>query len=328
MRNAARAAERMATDLKAATPDEWQTVADAATELIATQSKDLESAAWLAEALLRLEGFVGLRDAFNLIQGLVENFWEQLYPAADEDGIESKIAPIAGLNGAGNSGPLEKSMRMVPLVTTAEGSYSLWHYEQALDLVRVTDETRRNRRIADGAVTIEQFTQAVRDVSPQDMAATLEAVEECRAALKAMSDAFDKAAGADSPSVNNIRDLLERVAGSIRHFGAEKIAAAAAIAAAETVAEGGGTDPVTGEVTVARGGTRIDGFADREEALVALTRIATFFRKTEPHSPISYTIDDAVRRARMSLPDLLAELSQDQTHAAYILHSAGIKGGD
>jgi len=324
-RNAARAAERGALDPSAAPPEEWRDVSDAAIELISTQSKDLESAAWLAEALLRLDGYAGLRDAFRLIQGLVESFWDVLYPQADEEGIETKIAPIAGLNGAGANGPLERAIRMVPLVESANGSYSLWHYEQALDLVKITDEKRLQTRLNDGAITLDQFNQAVGDVSPQDIVATLTIVEECQAAFSAMADAVDKAAGADSPSFSAIRELLERVAGNIRHFGADKIAAAAVAAEQAGAAEDGGAAGATGESTGGRGGTRIDGFSNREEALAALSRIASYFRKTEPHSPISYTIEDAVRRARMSLVDLLTELSQDPTHASAILHAAGIK---
>lgn len=329
LRNAARTAERGAIDLDAATPEEWHSVAELANTLIATQAKDLESAAWLTEALLRVEGFTGLRDGFNLIQGLTEQFWGYLYPEADEDGLESKVAPIAGLNGSGTSGTLEQPIRMVPLVSSANGSYSLWHYEQAMDLERITDADRRQARIEAGAITLEKFNEVVRDATPQDVVATLEVVEECRVALKSMSEALDVAAGPDSPSIGTIRDLLERIAGSIRHFGADKIAAvaaAAAAAAAEGIVEEGGAAGGPGETAGGRGVVRIDGFASREEALAALARIASFFRKTEPHSPISYTIDDAVRRARMSLPDLLMELTQEPAHAEYILLAAGIKG--
>jgi type VI secretion system protein ImpA len=329
MRNAARTAERMAVDADATMPEEWQSVADTAIELIATQSKDLESAAWLTEALLRIEGFRGLRDSLNLIQGLVENFWDSLYPEADEDGIESKVAPVAGLNGSGSSGTLEQPIRMVPLVTSSTGAYSLWHYEQALDLERVTDPERRQARIEAGAIELETFNQAVRDTPTADLAAALEAVEECLAALKAMSEALDQAAGPDSPSIGAIRDLLSRIAGSIRHFAADKLAAAASAAAEAAATAGDGeASAEAGEGGGGGGGrmVRIEGFANREEALGALVRIASFFRKTEPHSPISYTIDDAVRRARMSLPDLLMELTQDPAHAEYILLAAGIKG--
>jgi type VI secretion system protein ImpA len=56
-----------------------------------------------------------------------------------------------------------------------------------------------------------------------------------------------------------------------------------------------------------------------------LGEIAEYFRKTEPQSPLAYTIDDAIRRGRMSWPDLLAELVNDDTTRRAILVSLGIK---
>src|SRR5262245_49292994 len=76
-RFAARAKEReLESDpaAAAAAPDqlpEWRAILDGAPKVLAEQSKDLEVAAWLVEALVRRYGFVGLRDGFRLTRGLV-----------------------------------------------------------------------------------------------------------------------------------------------------------------------------------------------------------------------------------------------------------------
>lgn len=115
----------------------------------------------------------------------------------------------------------------------------------------------------------------------------------------------------------------------MRHFAADKLAAAAyngtsdedvVAAPAETAGEGG--------VAAAPVVRRVEGYSSREEALAELVRIAAYFRKTEPHSPISYTLEEAVRRARMTLPELLAELAEDPTHIQRILMAAGIRNGE
>ena len=41
-----------------------------------------------------------------------------------------------------------------------------------------------------------------------------------------------------------------------------------------------------------------------------IAAIAEFFRRTEPLSPLSYTLQEAVRRARMSWPELLEEIAR------------------
>ena len=63
----------------------------------------------------------------------------------------------------------------------------------------------------------------------------------------------------------------------------------------------------------------------REDMLRELGQIAAFFRRTEPHSPLSYTLDEAVRRGRLSLPELLEELVPDAASRGQILMQLGIK---
>src|SRR5277367_2597727 len=54
-----------------------------ASEAIATKSKDLQLAAWLTEAVIRKEGFAGLRQGLNLCFGLLDKFWDDCYPVIE-----------------------------------------------------------------------------------------------------------------------------------------------------------------------------------------------------------------------------------------------------
>ena len=66
--------------------------------------------------------------------------------------------------------------------------------------------------------------------------------------------------------------------------------------------------PAAGARGAPRAGT---ASTSREDALRALGQIAEFFRRTEPHSPLAYTLEEAVRRGRMTWPELLAEIVAD-----------------
>jgi carbamoyltransferase len=54
-------------------------------------------------------------------------------------------------------------------------------------------------------------------------------------------------------------------------------------------------------------------------------RVAEFFRRTEPHSPLSYTLEEAVRRGRMTLAELLAEVMPDEEARHAMLSRLGIR---
>jgi type VI secretion system protein ImpA len=49
----------------------------------------------------------------------------------------------------------------------------------------------------------------------------------------------------------------------------------------------------------------------REQAIEQLQKVADFFRESEPHSPVSYSIEQIIRWCGMPLPELLAELISD-----------------
>ena len=60
-------------DLKTA---QWPRVKELAENILSTQSKDLQVAAWYAEAMTRLKGFEGLAAGLQVMDGLLNDFWE------------------------------------------------------------------------------------------------------------------------------------------------------------------------------------------------------------------------------------------------------------
>src|SRR5438552_2018135 len=68
----------------------WPLIIANGTQLITSVAKDLEVAAWMTEALLRVYRLAGLRDGLLLINGLVEKFWDGAFPLPDEDGLETR----------------------------------------------------------------------------------------------------------------------------------------------------------------------------------------------------------------------------------------------
>ena len=330
-RTGARAAERqiVGDEDEGGLLPEWLTILDIAPGVLAERAKDLEVAAWLTEAMLRARGFAGLRDGFKIIKGLVDSFWDNLYPLEDEDGLETKVAPLTGLNGEGGDGTLIQPIRKVPL-TSADVSYAAYHYDQANDLVNLDDE-KRERRIADGSPTLDQLGSAARQ-SPKDfLLATRDDLEAAVAAFGDLTAAVDGLCGADGPPSSNIRNALSAVREAFEFLtrdisleepggeaAAEDAAADGASAAGEVAAAGNVVAMVPG-ATVAAG-----AIATREDAFKQLLKIAEFFKKTEPHSPMSYTLEELVRRGRMPLADLLAELIPDQEARSSFLLRAGI----
>ena len=73
----------------------------------------------------------------------------------------------------------------------------------------------------------------------------------------------------------------------------------------------------------------VDGqLNSRAQAINNLETIADFFRRTEPHSPMSYAIEQVIRWSDLSLPELLQELIQDGEARNGFFKLSGIKTED
>ena len=137
----ARDAERQADiDGDESVPKRWRPVAALALEALKGSAKDLEVATWLTEALVRTEGLPGLSTGAAIIAGLVERYWDDLFPLPDEDGMETRVAALAGLSGQGYDGTLMQPLRKAVLFRRPDGSpFGLWQYEASLELSGIVD---------------------------------------------------------------------------------------------------------------------------------------------------------------------------------------------
>ncbi|MYM66370.1 type VI secretion system protein TssA [Pseudoduganella sp. FT55W] len=73
---------------------DWQFVAARCAQLIATRSKDLRLAVWLAEAQAKTQGLRGLGEGYALLAGLCETYWTDLYPLVDDGDYDQRIGNL------------------------------------------------------------------------------------------------------------------------------------------------------------------------------------------------------------------------------------------
>jgi type VI secretion system protein ImpA len=311
-RTTARVNERAAeaTGETTGIPVEWRTVSDLGQTILTRHSKDLEVAAWLVEALVRLEGFAGLELGFRLLEGLVDRYWADLH-SVDRADLVGKVSPLAGLNGIGREGTLVQPIRMVALIPGRPfGSLSLWHYQLAL-------------RDRDG----EAATAFARDLAAAGAPALRQGERSVRAALKhflSLTAMLEQICGEAAPPSSNTRNVLTEVADAYRALLGDAPAEPSPIVTEEAADE---PAAALSDAAASAAAPSHDGGAEirsREQGFAELLRIAAFFRKSEPHSPISYALETLVARGRMNLVDLLDELLPDPASRDQFLQIAGI----
>lgn len=320
-RKAARAKERNLGIDDTQIPDtrsDWRPVLEQAVELLNTRSKDIEILAWLIEALVRLDGFAGLRDGLRLMQSFVERYWDDFYP--HEADLVDRIAPFAGLNGQGVEGALVFPVRNVPI--TEERSFdpfATWHYQQAVSLQQMANPEARERRIEAGAVTMEQIDKAALESDETFLKDLFEDLESCRSTFDALTEDLDARCGPEAaPPSSNLKKALDSCLEAVKHVAGRVIVAEQEEnVAMEDAVAGEGSQATFAAVSGGKGMTR-------EQAFQQLLQLADFFRRTEPHSPLSYAIERIVRWGRMPLPELLSEIITEDEARNNLFWLAGI----
>jgi type VI secretion system protein ImpA len=188
---------------------DYRAVVRLAEEVLAKETKDLQVAAWLTEALLREEGFSGLRDGIALLKGLLENFWDHVYPEIDDGDLDFRAMPLSWVGGY-----LELAVKSVPL---NGAGHSFIDYMEAQKLGPEEDATTgeeqeaRRAAIEAGTVPPEDFEESVRNTPKSfykelvaDMDASLDAIRE-------LDELGTEKFGPEAPSYRVLREAVEEV---------------------------------------------------------------------------------------------------------------------
>lgn len=324
-RNDARAGERAIDGgdpdaNPAAVATAWREVKKSGLECLSAKAKDFEIAAWMTEALVRIDGLKGLADGAELIAGLCDTYWDNGFPSlADPDGLEDRGAPLGGLSGEGADGTLMAPIRNFPLFSRADGApCDLFTWQRAEETAAIADPERRAARLKAGMADFDALQNEARAgvVALRAAGATARAAA---AAWAAMDTALGARFGGNAPSTRRVAEALAAIIAV-----ADRIAGAPAAPQQEEAVPDEAAPDDTGGTAAPAAAPGSRALRTREDAIRQLEEIATFFRRTEPHSPLAFTLDDAVRRARMPLPDLLAEIMPDAEVRKVMLTALGI----
>lgn len=305
-------------------PPGWNAVRDQALSILSTTGKDIEVASWLAEALVRQHGLAGLTQGAGLIAGLVRAYWAHgLYPLPDEDGIEGRTTPLAGLNGVGSDGTLMQPLRkLVLFIHTDQSAVTLWRFERAEEVEGIGEAAKKKQKLATGVLPFRELEDVARTIGAERLAEIGREAQEALLAWQDLVAALDEVAGREAPPCSRVAGLIEKVIRIAERYVPDRLARPDPI-------EATGLDSAEqpGDVASDHGAAvaPVPKRPTRESMLATLLDVAEFFRTHEPHSPLAYTLEEAVRRGRLTWPELLGEVVPDPEARAVILSQLGIR---
>jgi type VI secretion system protein ImpA len=293
---------------------EWRPLAQALPDILSNQSKDLEYAAWLIEAWCRTEGFAGLAAGFKTTRLLIEQFWADIYPLPDDEGMEARIAPLVGLNGYEGDGALITPILSIPITDVSSvGCFACWQYVRAADLSR-KDESKQKLRADAGIASLEQIQQAVQETSVNFYQQLYSDIKLAIAEFKLLSDAMDAAMAGEPQPTTAISKAMQKCLDAVTYLAADKL---------KVVDDSSATGDVNSPVSLNPNNVD-EQLQSRQQVIRSLQHAVDFFRKTEPHSPMSYALEQVIRWSDLTLPELLQELIDDNNTRNSYFRLAGI----
>ena len=309
-------------------------------------SKDIEILSWHAVSQLFTKApLENLSNSLSTFEYIVTHFWESLHPKAPESKLkgesdtekqkewaEGRIKPLLQLVGdTAESGLLYMPLQMQVLIDdidyakyfTAEKNGSLSQLKEkamqalAIEKEAVSDQILALGRIHEALVNIEST----------------------------LSDQCIKV-GAQGVSFKFVKSIVEKIINSMKYMVGDGFAkwpldkdepTAVIEEISETSPQSENLESVQNDVPTEQSGREPHALAthyshsemNRDQAFVELQRIADYFLKAEPHSPVYLLLKRAIRWGSMSLPELLDELVGDDASVQYrISQLAGMESAD
>ncbi len=299
----------------------WDRIVSQSELILTRHSKDMRVVNWLTEAACRIHGLIGLRDSLDLCAQLIKTYDGKLFPVSADDPL-CCYRPIRNLS---TSPGLMTAIKQVSFVQGQACHFVGYELAKHINTLSATDQEAMRSQ---GKLTLDDFTIIISGCSAEDVSSYYQQIDEALAAAQQLDELLLKISVKESFTINKIVEQLQQIRAWFDALCQERPVVAADVPETEVVET---TEAVASASNTAAAAAKpnIDPVAvalkSREEALNQLNKVAKFFRATEPHSPVSYALEQAVRWGKMGLPALLNEIVQDSSVRKEMFRMFGIQ---
>jgi type VI secretion system protein ImpA len=283
------------------------------TEVIATQSKDLQLAAWLTDALVRVEGFPGLKQGLQLLHDLIATFWDTIHPQLEDGDPELRATPLLWI--ANN---LKDPLRAVPLNRAGHGWVDYTESRKIPTEEQADTEPKaeaRRKALSEGRLDPDLFDKSFGETPKLFYSGAEAALDEAGKVLETLDSLCREKFLDAAPGFTDLKKTHQEVRHTVhmllqkkRETDPDPVEAQPEGGTGEAAAAGPAPEAVASEtrgraVAGAAGGAAagiVIPFADKEpaerrEAIKAVARAAATLRKLDPFSPAPFLMVRGLR---------------------------------
>ena len=292
------------TQFSAAEDPNWKELRELSIEFHG-KSKHLTAGVILALCLLKTEGFAGFRDGLALVRGLLETYWDAVYPKLDPDDNND---PTERMNILGNLASSGEPYQLIPrlqdtalALSPSIGPVRLKHIILAKQPAAAPAEGQT------APVTESQIQAIFKDTNQDTLKATYDAVSQSIDTVKLVDAFLTEKVGTRGTNLEELISNLKQAQAAMAPFVAGAPVEGGREAGAEAADGAGGTSGDGGGAKVSVPGS----IRSRDDVVRTLDRICEFYNRTEPSSPVPLILYRARRMVMMNFMELIHELTPD-----------------
>jgi len=301
-------------DLKTAN---WNAVISLSENLLQKRTKDIQIIGFYAEALARKNGFSGLATGLQVLEGCLDRFWDSIFPTL-ADGPDERISRLEWLDAT-----VGDAVRDLPMLPASAGghSWSRWQESREVENLGLKNPELKAAAIQAGKLSGEAFDKAVKQAGGPWFKQVHQEILAAQQACTAIIARLDQGLGMDAPSMDRLKTAIEGCDALARNLrgkfealppqGAEPAPAPRAREAEPAAAAPPAFTPQ--DPPASPSADPEAALRAREQAIVQLRQVATYFRTYEPHSPVAPLVERAARWGEMNLESWLTEVVSDET---------------
>lgn len=272
-----------------AKPGDWKKVHAKCVKLLES-TRHLEPAIYLCAASIDQDGIPGLRDGLKLIHGLIEKFWDSLYPLADEDDPEDfwEREGILNLLTPAYQETPDDLLKFVERIRTS-------FLAQAPQVGRVSHkDILICRSKAQGAPTEEFIIAAFAQTDPEFIEKVKVAASESKELLESIRAILEDKMGDSAPDlVHLIAEVNEivKVIPTMMGGGVEPSAQSTDPGAGNPATAPAPAAGVPGQAVAAVATPGV--LNSRADVITALNSVITYYKANEPANPVPLLLQRA-----------------------------------
>ncbi len=282
---------------------DWGAIIEIAQETLKETSKDMLVAARLTEALAKENGFGGLRDGLMLMRRLIEDCWDRVHPSIEDGDLEVRAAAFNWLDDADRGARFPHSVRGIGFLPGDERKYSWKDWRDVMD--------------AKGELTRETIEAGTENMSREETQDLVDDINEGMAEIDKIVEIMTEKMADVAPGLSELRSSMRDCLALAEQILEKKEPPPSddpIDGDSDMSLDGMGDDSSNGDLVEvvdddSGGGSRVRRRGNsRSDVYAQLEAISSQLLEIDPHSPISYLVQRAVKLSKLSLPQLLRAL--------------------